>query len=80
MLRGKTLIAMTVALGLLGAGPVLAKTAKKTHTVPCKQIKEAIAGGKSEDDVVKELHTTAAHVKHCTAPPAPKHHAAKKAS
>lgn len=64
-----------LAAGSLLASPVMAKRA---HVVPCKQIKDAIAAGKSQDDVAKDLKTTAAHVKACTSPaPAKKHKGGK---
>lgn len=40
------------------------------HHVSCQQIKDAIAAGKTEDDVTKDLHVSAGRVKQCTAPAA----------
>jgi len=47
-------------------------------TVSCKQIKDAIAAGKSEEDVQKDLNVTATRVKSCTAP-APAHRGKRRA-
>ncbi len=65
--------------GLMVGSPAVAATKKKaaTHKVSCKEIKDAIAAGKSEEDTAKELKTSAATVKKCTAP-APTHHRATK--
>ena len=73
---GVTMVAALVTAVLVGS-PALA--AHKRSTVSCKQIKDAIAAGKSEEDVQKDLKVSAARVKNCTAPaPAKKHRAAKK--
>lgn len=67
-----------VAATMLVVSPVAAKKHGAKHTGPtCKQIKEAMAGGKSADDVQKDMHVTAGRVKDCTA--APKHRAKKSA-
>ena len=69
----KTMIvfASVLAIGALGVSPAAATTAKhKHHTVTCKQIKEAISGGKSAEDVQKDMHVSEARVKQCTAPAA----------
>ncbi len=62
-------IAALMLLAFAGA-PASAAMAKHTrhHRVTCKQIKEAIDGGKSSEDVQKEMHVTAARVKQCTEP------------
>ena len=65
---GLALISLLAAAVLVGS-PALA--ARKGHhaTVPCSKIKDAIAGGKSAEDVAKEMNVSAARVKSCTAPP-----------
>jgi hypothetical protein len=75
---GLGIVSVLVA-GLVAVSPVGAATKKKaaTHRVTCKEIKDAIAAGKSEEDAAKELKTSAATVKKCTAP-APTHHRAAK--
>ena len=68
--------ASVLALAALVAGPAAATTTTKHRThhtsVTCQRIKDAIAAGKSTEDVEKEMHTTAARVKQCTTP-APAH-------
>ena len=66
-----TAVAALTLLAFAGA-PASAATAKHHHRVTCKQIKEAIDGGKSSEDVQKDLHVTAARVKQCTTPTAKK--------
>jgi hypothetical protein len=75
------LVAFLIAVSL-GAAPAAATTAKhkaRTPKVSCTQIKDAIASGKSADDVAKELKVSATRVKTCTAPAAKHeaHHPAK---
>ena len=62
-----------LAAAMLVGSPALA--AKRSHhsTVSCKQIKDAMASGKSADDVAKDMKVSSERVKSCTAPPA-KHH------
>jgi hypothetical protein len=75
----KRVITMSIAaLTLLAfAGAPAHATAKHaSHKVSCKAIKEAIDGGKSSEDVQKEMHVTAARVKSCTTPTAKKKPAA----
>ena len=60
-----------VAAMMLAASPAAAKT---THKVSCKKVKEALASGKSAEDVATELKTTVAHVNHCSNPSAKKSH------
>ena len=63
--------ASVLALAALTAGPAAATTAKHRvhHTgATCQRIKDAIAAGKTSDEVEKEMHTTAARVKQCTTP------------
>ena len=59
-----------LAAGLLVAAPVSAATRRAArHAGPtCKQIKDAIASGKSADDVAKEMKVSATRVKNCTEP------------
>jgi hypothetical protein len=67
-----TAVAALTLLAFAGA-PASAATAKHMHhRVSCKQIKDAIDGGKSSEDVETELHVTAARVKACTTPTAKK--------
>jgi hypothetical protein len=65
---GLALVSLLAAAVLVGS-PALA--ARKGHhaTVPCSKIKEAIAAGKTADDVAKEMNVSAARVKSCTAAP-----------
>ena len=58
-------IVSLVAITALAVSPADAKT--RHHRVSCKQIKDAIAAGKSEEDVAKDLKVSATTVKHCTA-------------
>ena len=63
-----------LAAAVLIASPALAtKHAGHKSTVSCKQIKDAIASGKSADDVAKDMKVSSARVKNCTAPTT-KHH------
>jgi hypothetical protein len=56
-----------ISLFAVAGAPAFATTAKHTkHHVTCKQIKEALDGGKSSEDVQKDLHVTEARVKQCT--------------
>ena len=76
---GLALVSLLATAVLVGS-PALA--AHKRHVVPCAKIKDAIAAGKTADDVEKELNVSAARVKSCTAAPskASKKAPAKKAS
>ena len=70
-----------VAMAMFVGSPSSAAHKKTSKTtVSCKQIKDAIAAGKSEEDVQKDLKVSATRVKNCTAPTAHpgKHRAAKK--
>jgi ubiquitin len=72
---------MIVAAALVAAmlvGPSAFAKGKKP-TVSCKQIKDAMASGKSAEDVQKDMNVTASRVKSCTAPAHHKH-TSKKAS
>jgi hypothetical protein len=66
-MRSGALIVAALALGALVASPALAH--KKKAAVSCKDIKAAIGAGKTADEVAKDLKTTPARVKSCTAPP-----------
>ena len=78
-MRSSALLMAVLATAVFAASPATAAKAK--HTVSCKQIKDAIAAGKSTDEVAKDLKTTDKHVKSCTTPAAKHnggHHAAAK--
>jgi hypothetical protein len=68
-------IAALTLLAFAGA-PAHAAAKHASHKVTCKSIREAIDGGKSSEDVQKEMHVTAARVKSCTTPTAKKKPAA----
>ena len=70
---GLTLGCLVAAAAVAGS-PALAAKKATHHTVSCKEIKDAMAGGKSADDVAKDLNVTSARVKACTAPNTGKHH------
>ena len=72
-MRSNALLMAGLATAVFVASPAMATTKPAKHTVSCKQIKDAIAAGKSADEVAKDLKTTDAHVKSCTTPSA-KHH------
>jgi len=63
----------TLVVALVVGTPALA-THKPAHTVSCKQIKDALASGKTTEDVEKDMKVSAARVKSCTAP---SHHKSK---
>jgi len=76
---GVMVVAALAMAGLVGSPASAAHKRMSKSTVSCKQIKDAIAAGKSEEDVQKDLKVSASRVKSCTAPaPAKKHRAAKK--
>jgi hypothetical protein len=50
-----------LATAALATSPALA--AKKSHTVSCKQIKEALDSGKSAEDVAKDMKVKESRVK-----------------
>ncbi|HLK12615.1 MAG TPA: hypothetical protein VKW76_14660 [Candidatus Binatia bacterium] len=64
------LFALAAATALV-ASPALAKKAHHT-AVTCQKIKDAIASGKTADDVAKEMKVSAARVKACTTPAKPR--------
>jgi hypothetical protein len=73
-------ITCALAVAALAGSPAIAAK-KAAHGPTCKQIKDAVASGKTADEVAKDMNVSAARVKTCTAPPA-KHHkkSTKKAS
>jgi hypothetical protein len=73
-MRSGLLIVSTLVVGSLVASPALAHKKAKQPAVSCKEIKDAMAAGKTADDVAKDLKTTAKRVKTCTAPAPAKHH------
>jgi hypothetical protein len=67
MKRVMTMAITAISLLAVAGAPAFATTAKHTkHHVTCKQIKDALDGGKSSEDVQKDLHVTEARVKACT--------------
>jgi hypothetical protein len=62
------------ALAAATAFVVTPAMAKKAHhtAVTCQKIKDAIASGKTADDVAKEMKVSAARVKACTTPARPR--------
>jgi len=76
---GVMMVAVLATAVLVGSPASAAHKRMARTTVSCKQIKDAIAAGKSEEDVEKDMKVSAKRVKSCTAPaPAKKHRAAKK--
>ncbi|TMA39657.1 MAG: hypothetical protein E6J79_02575 [Deltaproteobacteria bacterium] len=76
---GLAMVAALATAVLVGSPALAAHKRMARSTVSCKEIKDAIAAGKSEEDVQKEKNVSAARVKSCTTPaPAKKHRAAKK--
>jgi len=63
-----------VAATAVAGSPALAAKKATHHMVSCKEIKDAMAAGKSADDVAKDLNVTSARVKACTAPSTGKRH------
>lgn len=57
----RSLVVLCVAALLLGGGSVAL-----ANRVPCKQIKEAIAAGKTPEQVAKDLGTRPKRVEACT--------------
>ncbi len=67
MKRVMTTAIAAIALLAVAGAPAFATTAKHTkHRVTCKQIKDALDGGKSSEDVQKDMHVSEARVKACT--------------
>ena len=66
---GLALISLLAAAVLVGSPALAARKGAHHATVPCSKIKDAIAAGKTPEDVAKEMNVSAARVKSCTAPP-----------
>jgi hypothetical protein len=75
---GLALCALLATAALVGAPAQAAH--KKTHTVSCKEIKDAMAAGKTADDIEKDMKVSASRVKSCTTPSSKKKKSAAKAS
>ena len=71
---GPRVLCMFAAASLIGS-PVLAAKHTTKHAVSCKQIKEALDGGKSAEDVAKDMKVAESRVKSVAKDgcPAPKH-------
>jgi len=79
---GLALVSLLAAAVLVASPALAARKGAHRAAVPCSKIKEAIAAGKTADDVAKEMNVSAARVKSCTAAPSKsggKKAAAKKA-
>ena len=72
MKRIWTAITCALAVAALAGSPALAAK-KAAHGPSCKEIKDAVASGKTADEVAKDMNVSASKVKSCTAPSA-KHH------
>ena len=70
---GVMMVAALATAVLVGSPALAAHKRMARQTVSCKQIKDAIAAGKSEDDVQKDLKVSESRVKSCTAPAPAKH-------
>ena len=73
MKRISVMVMAVVAAMLVGSPAVAKRVVRHVVVVPCKDIKAALASGKSEEDVQKELKVSAKRVKSCTAPAPAKH-------
>jgi hypothetical protein len=69
-----------VAAAAVAGSPVLAAKKATHHTVSCKEIKDAVAAGKTADEVAKDLKVSASRVKTCTTPSTKHHKTTHKAS
>ena len=67
---GLALVSLLAAAVLVGSPALAAHKAAHHATVSCAKIKEAMAAGKTAEDVEKEMKVSAATVKRCTAAPA----------
>jgi len=76
---GVMVVAAAVTAVLVGSPASAAHKRMARTTVSCQQIKDAIAAGKSEEDVEKDLKVSATRVKSCTAP-APAHRSKRRAA
>ena len=72
-MRSSALLMAGLATAVFVASQAMATKKPAKHTVSCKQIKNAMAAGKSAEEVAKDLKTTDSHVKSCTTSSA-KHH------
>jgi len=73
-MRSGLLFVSVLAVASLVGSPVLARAKQAAQPkVSCKEIKDAVAGGKTADEVAKDLKVSASRVKSCTAPPATHH-------
>ncbi len=70
-MKRMSMMVLAMAMAAVVASPVLAKGHKK-HVVSCEQIRDAIAAGKTPDEVRKELKVSKKKVKNCTKTSAPK--------
>ena len=75
---GMALLSTLTAVAL-AASPALAAK-KKAPTVSCKQIKDAMASGKTAEEVEKDLNVSTSRVKSCTTPSTKHHKTTHKAS
>ena len=75
---GLALISALAALALVTSPAIAAK--KKAPAVSCKQIKDAMASGKTAEEVQKDLNVSASRVKSCTTPSTKHHKTSQKAS
>ena len=75
---GLALVSALTALALVSS-PALA-TKKKAPSVSCKQVKDAMASGKTAEEVEKDLNVSASRVKSCTTPSTKHHKTSQKAS
>ena len=66
---GLALVSLLAAAVLVGSPALAARKATHHAAVPCSKIKDAIAAGKTAEDVAKEMNVSAARVKSCTAAP-----------
>jgi hypothetical protein len=71
------IMAAALAAAVLVGPPAFAKGKKSSSCKPssktCTKVKDAIASGKSAEDVQKEMKVSESCVKKCTAPPAEHH-------
>ena len=75
---GFAILSALTALALVSS-PALA-TKKKAPSVSCKQVKDAMASGKTAEEVEKDLNVSASKVKSCTTPSSKHHKTTHKAS
>jgi len=67
---GLALVSLLATAALVGSPALAAHKGAHHATVSCAKIKEAMAAGKTAEDIEKEMKVTAATVKRCTAAPA----------